>query len=214
MITISWWAVDTLTAPGGGDTLGHVLEVLTLDGTASETYTVEALATEHPVERAADIADHVKPQLRTIQCEVLATAHPGLGGEPGLDSGLDVDPASRPARVRQTLARIIDHAIEVSLETNVGAWESMLLLKAEEQRRAEQGDGYRAVLTFREIRRVSTLEVDAPAPRVERGRRTRDRGRQDGNATDGTVDVKPLNRQSALAAGRDAGAALLRGGGS
>jgi len=115
--------------------------------------------------------------------DVVVSAHPGPSSAAQADltgwTGTARDnPASRPAVVRRILERLRDMGIEVDVETGVVAWESMLLLSISESRSADKGDGFRAMLSFREFRRVATEEVEAPSPRVERGRRSRDRGRQ------------------------------------
>jgi hypothetical protein len=127
MVLLTWIATQEGALPLGGDAVDVAFEQLVLDGSVSERYTDEAVATEHPVEQGAPVTDHVRPALRQVDLEVAVSAHPG--------------PTS-------------------------------------EERLPESGDGLRARLSFRELRRVATLEVDAPSPRVERGRRASDRGRQ------------------------------------
>ncbi len=183
-LLITWLATESERDLLGGDITTDYYQQITIDGTASEAYNVEAMATEHPVEDAADIADHVKPALRHQQFEIVISAHPGPTSAAHADLGEADAPAQRPANVRDTLERLILEGIEVDIESGIGAWESMLLLGLAETRRPETGDGLRATLMAREFRRVSTEEVEAPSPRVERGRSTRDRGEQTGESAE------------------------------
>jgi len=178
MVLLTWIATQEGALPLGGDAVDVAFEQLTLDGSVSERYTDEAVATEHPVEQGAPVTDHVRPALRQVDLEVAVSAHPGPTSAANADLTEIDAPALRPATVRQTLQRLREEAVEIDVETPVGVWESMLLVAVEEERLPESGDGLRARLSFRELRRVATLEVDAPSPRVERGRRASDRGRQ------------------------------------
>ena len=173
--TLSWIASESETLASGGDVVDMAFETLIFDGTASEQYGSEAIATEHPIEDGAAVTDHVRPGLRNVTLDVLVSAHPT--GESF------VDPSEE---ARSTLSRLCAEGIEVSVDTAVGSWDSMLLVRIDEQRSGDRGDGYRATLTLREIRRVATSEVEAPAPRVERGRRTTDRGDQTGPSVPAT----------------------------
>lgn len=192
-VTLTWLATATRTEMSGGDTVDATFEKVILDGTVSETYDGEATATEHPIEDGADITDHVRPGLQRLTLDVVVSAHPGPGSPAQADltgwTGTARDnPAARPAVVRALLARLRDEGTEVDVETGIGAWESMLILTISEARSSERGDGFRATVTFREFRRVSTGEVAAPSPRVERGRRRRDRGDQP------TAEPSPMSR--------------------
>jgi len=190
-VTISWLTQSSETQPAGGDVIDYAYAAITLDGSASERYVSDASATEHPVELGADISDHVKVGLRQVTIEAVVSAHPG----PSSAANVTLDPpygfrdwenaaADRPNSVRQQLEQLKASGTEVEIETPVGLYESMLILGIEESRTADSGDGLRATITAREFRRVATEEVDAPAPRVERGRRTADSGTQEGGAAD------------------------------
>ena len=203
MILISWISQETTTLAEGGDAMAFEYESLILDGTVSEAYDAEATATEHPVEDGVNITDHVRPGLRRIELDIAVSAHPGPGSEAWQDSWtIDGEEDTRPARVRQRLEDLVLMGMEVSIETEIRAYESMLLLGLSESRSIISGDGLRARLSARELRRVSTEE--APAPRVERGRRRADLGRGDGDATDATASSDARDRASTLAHLRDA----------
>lgn len=202
-VTILWLTTESTRQMLGGDTVDARFESMILDGTVSETYDVEALATEHPVEDDVEITDHVKPQLQRISLDIVVSAHPGPSSPAQADlsgwTGTARDnPSYRPQFVRETLRRLIREGVEVDIETGAGAWESMLLVAMSEARSSESGDGLRARVDAREFRRVSTQEVEAPSPRVERGRRSADRGDQDGTEADGTAATGSSSRSTAL----------------
>ena len=208
---ILWWlGTETVAAPEGGDIQRDVYDALVLDGSVSERYVAEASATEHPVEMAVDVADHIKVGLRQLTIDAVVSAHPGASSAANVEMAPDEDPLERPALVRAQLELLRTTGTEVEIETAVGLYESMLILSVQEERTADSGDGLRVTITAREFRRVATEEVDAPSPRVERGRRPADSGRQTPVAEPQDVVTRVIdavaNRgdQSVLAVVRDA----------
>lgn len=160
---------------------------LLLDGAISETYDVEATATEHPVEEGADITDHIRPSLQRVMLDVVHSDYPGpsTAREDIPSRDFEADSESRSQRARATINQLILHGTEVTIETGSHYYESMLLLTASEAVRHDSGDGYHASITAREILRVSTDTIDAPSPRVERARATAAAGATDGDASEG-----------------------------
>jgi hypothetical protein len=207
-VTIAWTPASSPQAPAGGDVEDVAVEFLAFDGTATDTYDVEATATEHPIETGADITDHVRPMPARITLDVIMTKtpHPDVA---------DADDEHRAETARATVRRLISEGVEVEVTTDVGAWASMLLLTCSESRTADSGAGFRAQITAREIRRVAVQTITAPSPRVERARRRGDRGTQTGEAADPAAPVarSPSSRSRALGL-IDATQQLLSGGGS
>ena len=204
-VTITWLTQASETQPAGGDVVDYTFASIILDGSASERYVSDASATEHPVELGADISDHVKIGLRQVTIEAVVSAHPG----PSSAANVTLDPpygfrdwenaaADRPNSVRQQLEQLKASGTEVEIETPVGLYESMLILGVEESRTADSGDGLRATITAREFRRVATEEVDAPAPRVERGRRPADTGTQPTDSTEVPDGEAPVSSSWAI----------------
>jgi len=191
-VTIAWMPSSSAQLPAGGDAEDVALEFLAFDGTATDTYDVEATATEHPIEEGADITDHVRPMPPRITMDVLMSKHPH-------PDAADADDDNRAETARATIRRLITEGIEVEITTDVGAWSNMLLLTCSESRAAESGDGFRAQITAREIRRVSVQTVTAPSPRVERARRRTDRGQTSGDAVETPpTSPAPTRRESVL----------------
>lgn len=214
MITISWMMRSRRQLPAGGDETSHVYSELQLEGHPRETYRVEARATTHPVERSADIADHVAQTPRVLELECVVT--PGT-----LDSRLEFDP-DRISTVLAQIDRLIAGGIPVDLDIpGRGLFENFLLLTRGEERSVEVGDAARFTLSARELFIADLEEVTAPAPTVERARHRVDRGTQPTTNTGQETEAPQSVAASALDAApqglRDLGASVLGflgGGGS
>jgi hypothetical protein len=55
---------------------GNSLVSIEFDATVRELHTSSVTLTEHPVEKGANISDHVRPELTHLTCEALVTNHP------------------------------------------------------------------------------------------------------------------------------------------
>lgn len=55
---------------------GERLTVIEFDATVRELHTSAVTVTEHPVEKGANISDHVRPELAHLTCEAMVTNHP------------------------------------------------------------------------------------------------------------------------------------------
>jgi|GEM_PF-4949612 len=176
-IYLEWLATSTVTAEEGGDTLVTNYRRLYLDGAVSESYAAGVEVTDHAIERASDISDHAKPGLRHVV--------------------LDCVVASDPTGVREELETLRTTRQILSITTGIGTWEDMIVTNVREPRSVQTGDGLHVTIEAREIRRVDSEDVEAPAPQIERGRRQRNRGRQ---ATDeATTDDAPPTPQTSAA---------------
>jgi hypothetical protein len=93
-----------------------------VDVSIRETHGVGAEVTDHPVERGANIADHIRPTARTFSIEGLITNHPievpksHMGGARQDTSPLEIQSAnSQPARVPP-------QSITIQGEPSIGAF--------------------------------------------------------------------------------------------
>jgi len=73
------------------------LLLLEFDATVRELHTSQLTVTEHPVEKGANVSDHVRKELARLTVEVLVTNHPltaaitsGMGGVTGSVRNLDL----------------------------------------------------------------------------------------------------------------------------
>lgn len=212
MISFSWLTTETRTLLAGGDETESLYDMLTFDGTANESYEGESLATEHPVEEGTDITDHIRAGNQRVTLEVLMSAHPGPAAQGQTTLGGFNPSESRVEAARAAIERLRRQGTIVAIDTPVGSWDSMVILSVVEAVEPSTGDGYRATIITREFRQVTTSEITAPSPRVERGRRRGDRGRQPGDGTDtDAVSSTPADRASALARIVDGATALAAG---
>ena len=196
MIVLSWLATSTLTAPGGGDTLNTVYRQLVFDGAENEAYTAASEVTAHAVERASDIADHIRPGLRKISLDARFVTDPTVARE-------ELEVLRRAGQI-------------VTLTTGIGEYADMVIIRLGETRSVSTGDSYFVALEVQEIRRVDSEETAAPAPQVERARLQSNRG---GQATQSSSDTAAApstdatQRQTAAAAlAERAGLIAPRGG--
>lgn len=158
MITIVWTSTSTITAEVGGDTLEMLFRTLSIDATENERHSARADVTTHAVERGADIADHVRPSLRELSLDCAITSDPG--------------------EARETLETLRTSRQLLTVITQTQTYDNMILSLITEQRSHETGDALYVTLEFAEVKIVDSEEVEAPAPRVERGRRRRAKGAQ------------------------------------
>jgi hypothetical protein len=93
-----------------------------VDVSIHETHGVGAEVTDHPVERGANIADHIRPTARTFSIEGLITNYPievpksHMGGARQDTSPLEIQAAnSQPARVPP-------HSVTIQGEPSIGAF--------------------------------------------------------------------------------------------
>jgi len=180
MITITWEAIDTITAEEGGDTLLAKEGQLTLNGAEQERYTRTAEITSHPVERSSDITDHARPT--------------------SLGMTFDIRVATDPEDVRLTLDSLIESSQVVKINTDIGTYGNMLLSSLTESRTHRTGDIFLGTLEASQIRRVDTQEIEAPAPLVERARPATNQGSQSTQDTEVPERPEPdaSNRSTAL----------------
>ena len=207
MITL-WWSTETTQRqPEGGDTIDMTVERLDLDVLEQAERTVEAKVTAHPVEQGAPITDFVIRQqeritLRVVVSDSPATVHLVDGTEIG-DGGIIQAPEStrRTVDVLRQLQQLAEDGTSIDvdgLRINVEGW---IIAKVSAPWKAESKGALELELEIVEVLYAETEEVEAPAPRVERARRHRQRGSQNGNDT-GSTDTpssEPQDRQSALA---------------
>lgn len=174
MIEISWQVQEVLTAHDGGDILEATYEDLIIDAAEGERHDASAEPTEHPVEEGAAISDHVQPNLDRLSLECVVSNYPtGRVLDRITDAGGD-----RALNTWQQLRTLMHSGTRVDIETSLRLYEGMVIKAVSAPRDAKSGQALRFTLDAQELRTVTTEEVEAPAPREERGRQQMDRGRQ------------------------------------
>jgi hypothetical protein len=211
-VELRWFAQSTRQLPSGGFSVSDEFGSLLIDGTTSENYENPAEATEHPVERDANITDHYRRGLRTITLECIVSSDPS---DPRLQGDDD-----RVGTVLSTLTNLQERKVAVDLFTDRGSFPNYFITMVGDRREPTTGNCATFQLMLREFRVATAQEVEAPAPSLENLRRRRDRGRQpatdtgDGNEVSGRGGRRSRQqRESALRSALNSLTGALGGGG-
>lgn len=131
-----------------------------MDLAISETHGFESTVTEHPVERGADMVDHVRARPIEIELECVVSDTPigAIATDPTRQAeGQDAPLPSEDAYAR--LQAIRDARQPVTIETSLGTWTSMALVMLSVPRSRETTGGLFFTATFRQVRVVETQRV-------------------------------------------------------
>ncbi len=128
-----------------------------LDVAVSEDHSFDSEVTEHPVEKGADIADHVRARPITVSVEGIVSdtpireiARPGFQDSEG-------DPIVLPsAEAYALLIDIRDKREPVTVQTSLQLFENMVLTSLSVPRSVGTGDALRFTATFVQIQLVTT----------------------------------------------------------
>jgi hypothetical protein len=225
MIDLYWIENETAQLPDGGDRETSVVGMLSLDIVEQDTYDVETTITAHAVEEGVAISDHIIPQQDRVTVTAIVSGRQSTtrlleGAKAGtfqLADGSEatgiIVPAGTDRRgdVHTTLRRLCREGIEVDVEGLRRPIEGWLIERLSSPRSIENAGVLVCDMTLVEVRFADVEEVDAPSPRVERGRRRQDRGRQ---STDGDEDGSASNDPSDREQSESVLHAALRGLGS
>jgi len=225
MLALTWETEGTALLPDGGEAIRTTSELLELDIVESDTYRVAAKISAHAVEQGVDITDHTEPEQDRVSETVALSARPiditmveGTTVQPiDLDNGgkaYAVVPPEGTTRIADAFAELrnlVRNGTLVNVEGAIRPLEQYQIESVSAPRKVETAGLLAVEIVFVEHRTAEVDEVDAPAPRTERGRTGQDSGREtaDGD-TEGDVSNAPENR-SVGAALLDNGISGLRG---
>ena len=230
-LTISWVTPQTTRLPEGGDLRETPFEELALDIVSEDTYDVATLVTEHAIESSdgADvpITDHVSPTSDRASATVYVSDVPGTR-TPGatrvtaeLTGGATISLMMLPAGTTrgsdafETLRTLARNGTRVDVDGLRRPLTGWVIDTVNSPRTTDMSAVMIATITFKEIRIAEIQDVQAPSPRVERGRRRANRGNQTPRSTGSTAAVASTpENQSASAALLDAALERLYSGGS
>jgi hypothetical protein len=213
MIDLWWVENETAQLPEGGDRESSVVGLMTLDICEQDTYEIEATVTSHAVEEGVSITDHIIPQQDRATATVAVSGRQSTtrlvdgvrSGTFELADGSDAtgvivpEGTDRIGDVHSTLRRLCREGVEVDVDGLRRPIEGWLIERVSSPRKVETSGLLVCDLVFVEVRFAEVEEVEAPSPRVERGRRRQDRGRQGtGDGDDDTASNDPEERESAL----------------
>ncbi len=170
-ILVQWFSQSTRQLPEGGFSAANEFGSRLIDGASATSHEYPAEATEHPVERDANITDHYRRGLRTQTFECSVSSDPS---DPRLQGDDD-----HPQSVLDDLISLQERKVPVDVVDDRGRlYANYLITMISERRDQNTGDGISFQLMIREYRTATAQEVEAPAPSLENLRRRRDRGRQ------------------------------------
>lgn len=158
------------------------LDIITVDATIQEIHSAEAEITEHPIERGANITDHIRPKLKCYTIEGIITNTPlDENGEISdaarnaalalgvalpvvpVNSTLDVIRTGGLSRAKATfyvLQRLVDAAQTITIHTPLRDYPSMALESVSVIRGIETSrGGIRFQAVCKEIRTVDALKT-------------------------------------------------------
>lgn len=213
MLTISWTRETTERQPEGGDISGYTFDQLQLDIVETDSYEAATTYTSHTVESGIPVADNATPEADRYSATVYISERPAtlglvdgttmaptdIGGGRSVQFVTPPDGTTRTADALERLLSLMREATLVTVEGGRRTIEDWVIDSISTPRTIEDAGALIATITFREWR-VATLEdVDAPSPRVERGRRRTNRGNQTttSSTTTTTPAQTPAERQSA-----------------
>jgi hypothetical protein len=134
------------------------LEELTLDAAVSETHSGDAEVTEHPVERGANVVDHVRVKQDVLKIEGIITDTPiGAFGDAG-----------RSQSAYETLLGIKNAGAPVYVSTPLREYSEMVMASLEVPRDAKTGAGVRFSASFRKIVTAETLTAKVAVPNAKK----------------------------------------------
>ena len=211
MIRITWATTERMQDPDGGDREEMTFGSLDLDIVEADSYDVAALVTAHAVEAGVAVSDHIIPQQDHAQVtaivsgrETSARFNAARAGTTTLEDGTEVagmiptGEEDRRTSAMQTLRDLCRRGVEVDVEGLRLPIEGWHIASVSSPRSLETAGTLVADIALVEARYVELEEVDAPSPRVERGRRPANAGRSNSGAeTPSTEDDRTRVRSAA-----------------
>lgn len=215
MLEITWATDTTTTLPEGGDVTGLEFDFLNLDIVESDAYEMATDISKNVMESGIPAVDNVTPAEDRYSVTVYLAERPAsltlvpgstneatsLAGGRSYTRVTPPEGTTRGADALETLRSLMRDATPVNVDGGPRPLEDWLIETISKPRTVDDAGAMVATITFFEWR-VTTLEdVDAPSPRVERGRASTDDGDDDGDGNDDdTEDAAPrgpASRQSA-----------------
>ncbi len=213
-LVLTWDTESTVLLPTGGEAIRSTSEVLEIDIIDSDSYAVKAKITAHAVEQGVDVTDHTEPEqdrvtvqaaisARPMSVDMVEDSEPKVTTEKGR-TFLAVSPpegTTRKADAFEELRTLVRTGALVNVEGLARPLENYQIEAVTSPRKTETAGLLAVEIVFVEHRTAEVEEVDVPAPRVERGRRGRDNGRESAEGdNDGTADSSATQRSTAATA--------------
>jgi len=156
------------------------------DATTREEYTWPAEVTSHPVERGTDLGDHLRPGSLVVSLELLISDEPIRTPSFGTDGTQEVGGLSvlRFDRSFTRAVKIVDRLRQAQTDAELaivdsarrGRIDNLVITEVREPYEAPRGVAISVQLT--QIRIVNARTVAIPETLQQRGKRTKNKGKQ------------------------------------
>lgn len=175
------------------------IAALEVDATISEVHEAEAEATEHPVESGGVVSDHVILKPRRYRMEGMVSNAPvefsavALAKRAAEVGRAAVGLAAKPMadRAFTLLTNLLDAREMVTVVTPLVKYSDLVLIALSFPRDAQTGDALRFSATFKQIRRVDSVETELERiPEDSPAAPKKDLGTQSPRATADAVKAK------------------------
>jgi hypothetical protein len=139
-----------------GTPIGNVI----IDATVSETHSLSATLTSHPVEVGTDITDHVKASPRKVSLEGLVSNTPVVFLASLFGQGQDPPVSTAHA----TFQKIVEQSEIISIQTTLQKYDNMIVTEYNVTRDASKGNALSFTLNAERVRFVESKIVAAREP--------------------------------------------------
>ena len=163
-----------------------------LDVAISETHTLQARATDHPVESGCSVIDHIQPLPDSIQLEgVISNTPTAFLGLPAL--GL-----RQASDAFQQLEELMKNGQPVQIVTSLKTYKNMALENLTIKRSAANSDALCFTCSAKQIRMVESQVISIPKPKVKRAQPKKSLGKQPPVKAPEAVEMKVKSLLSSL----------------
>lgn len=214
MIQISWATETTREQPEGGDAYDFSFAFLNLDILEQENYDSRSMVTKHAVEEGIPVSDHIVLEADRVNFTAIVSGRQSITtlvedarhGTTEFESGLEAsgivvpEGTDRIGDVFSQLLELKNNGTKISisgLQRDIDDW---IIESISSPRTVPTAGLLVCQISVTEIRTAVLEEIDAPSPRVERGRNGSDSG------TTSTEDANPTEEaesESTLSQMRD-----------
>lgn len=166
---------------------------LELDATLSETHRNEVEVPKHPLERGADVADHIRFLAKKLEVVGVVSNTPivtlATGPTASVAGG---DPTSRAEDAYRALRSAMSAGTLCTVTSSLDEYKGMVLTGLSVTRDVQSGNIAAMQMTWEELLFAETLSVAVPVPENASQSNRKDLGKQ------GTTEAKPAVRTSVL----------------
>jgi hypothetical protein len=182
---------------------------ITLDAAISQSHSLEADVTDHPVEDGSDITDNHRARPKTIQITGQVSDSPIQTGFPlqtAISSTVSAIKQDDPVQAAwDTFNQYFENSELITVSTSLREYKNMLIVGLQVPRDVRTGKILRFTITLKQVRIVTTASTEAiPVPETTTG----GKGKEGEKKSEGDKPTKKANGEqskSVLAEGYDKG---------